>query len=70
MMLLTAILLILAFIALTAMVARVGQLGSSTFTEQQRPILLEVEAVSDQVDQLVLDLQDPALGLDRTAFRV
>lgn len=68
MMLLAAVVLIFAFLALSAMVSRVSQLASVTSQDQDRPILLEVDAVQAAVDDLVLDLQaiTPALNATTT----
>ena len=61
MMILAAVLLILAFIALSSQVARVQQLGGETQTEQRRPILLEAQALARGVDAVIRGLQDPDL---------
>lgn len=67
MMLLAAVVLILAFLALSAMVARVSQLGSVTGQDQSRPILLEVETVQSAVDDLLVDLQAVTPDLNATS---
>jgi hypothetical protein len=66
MMLLAAVVLILAFLALSAMVSRVAQLGSVTTQEQDRPILLEVPQVRTAVDDLLVDLQAATPDLNRS----
>lgn len=67
MMLLSAVILIFAFLALSAMVARVSQLGSVTGQDQARPILLEVESVREAVDDLVVGLQEVTPDLNATS---
>lgn len=67
MMLLAAVVLILAFLALSAMVARVSQLGSVTGQDQSRPILLEVETVQSAVDDLLVDLEAVTPDLNATS---
>lgn len=66
-MLLTAIVLILAFLALTAMVARVSQLGSTTTQEQSRPILVEIDQVQATVDRIIRDLNSTTPKLNQTS---
>lgn len=66
-MLLAAVVLILAFLALSAMVARVSQLGSETGQDQSRPVLLEVEAVQSAVDDLLVHLQTVTPTLNATS---
>ena len=60
MMLLSAVLLIFAFLALSAMVARVAQLGSLTSQDRDRPVLLEIDVVQDAIDSTLLGLQAAA----------
>jgi hypothetical protein len=66
MMLLTAIILILAFVALTGMVARVAQLGKATARERSNPAMLAVEPMLDGAERAMqqlagkYDLTDPA----------
>ena len=57
MMLLSAVLMILAFLALSAMVARVAQLGSVTTQDRDRPVLLEVDVVQGAVDETLTGLK-------------
>lgn len=57
MMLLSAVLMIFAFLALTAMVARVAQLGSMTTSDQDRPLLLEIDVVETAVDETVAGIK-------------
>lgn len=67
MMLLAAVVLILAFLALSAMVSRVSQLASVTSQEQDRPILLEVGTLRDAVDELLTELQAATPDLNATS---
>ena len=60
MMLLSAVLLIFAFLALSAMVARVAQLGSVTTQDRDRPVLLEIDVVQDAIDETVSGLATAA----------
>lgn len=62
MMLLSAVLLIFAFLALSAMVARVAQLGSVTTQERDRPVLLEIDVVQSTVDETVNGLKAASPG--------
>lgn len=56
MMLLSAVVLIIAFLALSAMVSRIAQLASVTTQEQDRPIILEVPVVRQAIDDVLTDL--------------
>jgi len=56
MMMLGAVILVVGFIALSGMVARVGQLGVQTGKEQQRPLLLEVHPMKAGVDYAIAHL--------------
>lgn len=56
MMLLSAVVLIIAFVALTGMVARVSQLGKATARERTTPTLLAVEPMIDGVDRAIQEL--------------
>lgn len=67
MMLLSAVVLIFAFLALSAMVSRVSQLGSVTGQDQSRPILLEVDVVQAAVNDLILDLEAATPDLNLTS---
>ncbi len=57
MMLLSAVLMIFAFLALSAMVSRVSQLGSVTTQDHGRPVLLEIDVVQATVDETVTGLK-------------
>lgn len=57
MMILSAVLLVIGFIALTGMVARVNQLGTETTTESERAILSEVGPLVDAIDGGIADLR-------------
>lgn len=57
MMLLAAVVLIFAFLALSAMVSRVSQLASVTSQDQDRPILLEVDSLQDAVQDVLENLE-------------
>ena len=57
MMLLSAVLLIFAFLALSSMVARVAQLGSVTTQDRDRPVLLEIDVVQATVDETITGLK-------------
>lgn len=67
MMLLSAVVLIFAFLALAAMVSRVSQLASTTGQDQDRPILLEIDTVQGTVDDLILNLQQVSPALNGTS---
>lgn len=67
MMLLAAVVLIFAFLALSAMVSRVSQLGSVTTQDQDRPVLLEVDSVKAAVEDLIGDLQAVTPTLNATS---
>ncbi len=56
MMLLTAFVLVIAFVALTAMVARVSQLPEETRQSADRPIYIEAEALGRGVESALEDL--------------
>lgn len=55
MMLLTAFVLVIGFVALTGMVARVTQLPEATQSAADRPIYIEASAVARGVEQLMRD---------------
>ncbi len=55
MMLLTAFVLVLGFVALTGMVARVTQLPEATAAAADRPIYIEAAAVARGVEQVMHD---------------
>ncbi len=68
MMLLAAVVLILAFLALSAMVARVSQLGSVTGQDQGRPILMEIDQVQGAIQDIIANLD--AIGFtDEVAYQ-
>jgi class 3 adenylate cyclase len=56
MMMLSAIILLVGFVALAGMVARVNQLGTQTTTESRKGVLTEVGPVQDALDALVSSL--------------
>src|SRR5688572_18441996 len=53
MMLLAGVVLILGFVALTGMVARVGQLPTQIPREQNDPIFLEVDPLTETIESIV-----------------
>lgn len=57
MMILSAVILLVSFIALAAMVARVNQLGTQTASDSEKAILDEVGPLSDIIDAGLLRLQ-------------
>lgn len=61
MMMLGAIVLVLGFLALAGMIARVQMVGSQTGREQQRPVLLEVAPMKE-------GLQDAISGLSAAGY--
>jgi len=72
-MLLTAILLIIGFVALTGLVQRVNQAGSTTAHVQDDPILLEVNQLSKAVDAAIeahkANATEWGVAEDSAAFR-
>lgn len=58
MMLLTAFVLVIGFVALTGMVARVSQLPEATQVAADRPIYVEGAAVARGVEQIMEDLNN------------
>jgi hypothetical protein len=69
MMMLSAILLVIGFIALVGLVSRVNQLGARTSTETEQPILDKVGPLAEAIDAAVAKLgATPANGgFNRTA---
>lgn len=56
MMMLAAVVLVVGFIALAGMIARVGELGTQTGREQQRALLLEVGPMKEGLDDAMARL--------------
>ncbi len=53
MMLLAAFLLVIGFIAMGSMLARVNQLPGETLREQDSPLLLEIEALDQSLESII-----------------
>ena len=67
MLLLTSVILLIGFIALSAMVIRVTQLPEETTQDARRPIDLEADAVAEGVRHLMLRMQEnPDTDIDAT----
>lgn len=60
MMILSAVILLLAFIALAGMVARVSQLAARTTAESDRVILSDVAPLADAIDESICRLKSSA----------
>lgn len=69
MLLLTSVILLIGFIALSAMVVRVTQLPEETTQDSRRPIDLEAEAVAEGVATLLQRMQaNPDTDIDTNGF--